>query len=72
MKYLRTLTKGEPYYCKFGFRSKYDEDITIWKYNKKKFLENPTISKKELKKILMEYVLDENDTYYKKILYYHK
>jgi len=70
LKYLRTLTKGEPYYCKFGFRSKYDEDNTIWKYNKKKFLENPIITKKELKKILMEYVLDENDTYYKKILYY--
>lgn len=70
LKYLRTLTKGEPYYCKFGFRPKYDEDKTTWKNNKKKFLEKPTITKKELTKILMDRKFDENDKYDKKILYH--
>ena len=67
---LRTLTKGEPYYCKFGFKPKYDEDIEIWKNNKKIFLEKPSITKKELKKILMEREYDENNSYDKKILYH--
>ena len=70
LKYLRTLTKGEPYYCKFGFRPKYEEDITTWKNNKKIFLEKPTITKKEFKKILMDRKFDENDKYDKKILYH--
>ena len=39
LMYLRTLTKGEPYYCKFGFTPKYEDDIKVWNYNKKKFIE---------------------------------
>lgn len=70
LKYLRTLTKGEPYYCKFGFRPKYDEDIKTWKYNKKKFLEKPTITKKELMNIILYRKFNEKDTKDKKILTY--
>lgn len=70
LKYLRTLTKGEPYYCKFGFKPKYVEDIEIWKYNKKKFLKKPTITKKELMNMLLYRKFNEKDAYDKKILNY--
>lgn len=70
LKYLRTLTKGEPYYYKFGFRPKYEEDILIWKYNKKKFLEKPTITKKELMNIILYRKFNDKDTKDKKILTY--
>ncbi len=70
LMYLRTLTKGEPYYCKFGFKPKYDEDNEIWEFNKNKFIGKPSMTKKELIKILMYREFDENDTYDKKILFH--
>lgn len=70
LKYLRTLTKGEPYYCKFGFRPKYEEDVLIWKNNKKKFLKKPTITKKELMKIILYRKFNDKDVKDKKILTY--
>jgi hypothetical protein len=70
LMYLRTLTKREPYYCKFGFTPKYDYDINVWNYNKKKFLENPTLTKDELVNIIMYRKFDENNSNDKKILYH--
>jgi hypothetical protein len=70
LMYLRTLTKGEPYYCKFGFIPKYDEDIEVWKFNKNKFVEKPSMTKKELIKILMYRKFDESNLNDKKILFH--
>ena len=70
LMYLRTLTKGEPYYCKFDFIPKYKEDIEIWQFNKNLFLKKPSIKKKELIKMLMNRKLDENESFDKKILSY--
>ena len=70
LMYLRTLSKGEPYYCKFGFKPKYNEDVKIWEDNKKIFLNKPSITKKELKKILLDRNFNENNLDDKKILYH--
>lgn len=66
--YLRTLTKGEPYYSKFGFTPKYNEDIKAYEYNKKLFLEKSSMTKNELKKIFLYRNFDENNSNDKKML----
>ena len=50
--HLRTMTKGMPFYSKYGFIPTYEEENEIFKENKKIFKEKPTLTKKELIKIL--------------------
>jgi len=52
--YFRTITKGEPYYCKFGFKNA-STPITI-RNNKEVWKTNPLISKKDIMLILNEYL----------------
>jgi hypothetical protein len=49
---LRTMTKGEPYYCKYGFTPIEKSEKNIYKHNSKIFNKNPTIDKNILLKIL--------------------
>ena len=72
--YLRTMTYGIPYYAKFGFRPKNLDDYDNFKANREKFKLSPTISSKDLFKIINDnkkYM--DNGTYeiYKKHIYPH-
>lgn len=66
--HLRTMTRGMPFYSKYGFIPTYEEEKEIFKENKKIFKEKPTITKKELIKILNYKKF--NKTYDNKILNY--
>lgn len=67
--YLRTLTKGKPYYAKFGFKpidhningenEYYKNELQIYKDNIDTFNTNPTIIKNKLIKILNYQKFDE-------------
>ena len=43
LKVIRTITHGEPYYCKYGFYPENEEDIKIYKHNRKIFNEHPKL-----------------------------
>ena len=67
--YLRTITKGIPYYSKFGFypinHNKFDKngknELKIYNNNKITFDNNPTISRDRFIKILFYKKFDKND-----------
>ena len=61
LKMFRTMTQGQPYYCKFGFRPADKDNYDIYKYNKNLFNTNPTITQKEFNAIC-------NDEYIKKFI----
>lgn len=65
---LRTMTIGEPYYCKFGFIPKYKEEYEVLKKNKKTYLSKPELSKEELIKLFMYKKFDENNKNDRKML----
>ncbi len=67
--HLRTMTKGEPYYCKHGFEPNTKEK-KIYLHNKKIFLSKPKITLDEFKKILLFRNFDSKDKYDKKIISY--
>jgi hypothetical protein len=66
--HLRTMTRGEPFYCKYGFRP--IDEYEIWKKNKEIFLTNPHISKNDILKFLMYKKFDKSNEDDKKILRY--
>ncbi len=70
--YLRTITKGIPYYAKFGFRPNKEIDYDVFKHNKNNFKLNKTISNDDLLKIIIRNKLDKNtfNTYEKYIKTY--
>ena len=49
---LRTITHGIPYYAKFGFRPKVDNDYLIFKNNRKNYKLKKTIEKNQFLKII--------------------
>ena len=51
--HLRTMTKGEPFYCKYGFIPNTEEEFEVYKYNKQIYLLNPMISKKRFMKYII-------------------
>ena len=61
---LRTITYGEPYYCKFGFRPVNKGEIKVYNYNKKLFNTNPTIKKDDLIKIILNLEVDKKTIKY--------
>jgi hypothetical protein len=56
---LRTITRGEPYYCKFGFRPIDKKEIKIYNHNKKIFNSNPIIKKDNLIKIILNLEIEK-------------
>jgi hypothetical protein len=68
--HLRTMTKGEPFYCKYGFFPNTERECKVYKYNKKIYLSKPMISKKRFIKYIISnefYIKHSKD---KKIIYY--
>ena len=59
--YLRTLTYGQPYYTKYGFRPVNKKELEIFRYNRELHKNNFNINKKDLVKILLNLNL-HNDT----------
>ena len=51
LKYLRTITHGEPYYAKYGFRPYEKKSYEIYKYNRKLYKENKAVDNKVVDKI---------------------
>jgi len=51
--HLRTMLKGEPFYCKYGFRPNVPNEYNIYKSNKKIFLSRPSLTKDEIIKFIM-------------------
>ncbi len=52
--YLRTITKGIPYYAKFGFRPDKKRDCEIFKFNRENYKLNKMLMREELLKIIEE------------------
>ena len=70
LKYLRTITHGEPYYAKYGFRPNSEYDIDIFRFNRSNYRLNKKILNKELFKIITDAKLDkQTNEVYKKYLY---
>ena len=65
---LSTLLKGVPYYYKYGFEPKYNEDIKTLKHNKQLFKNNIKLNKINIKGILKIY-LDELKLIFDKEMY---
>jgi hypothetical protein len=51
LKYLRTITHGEPYYAKYGFRPYEKKAYEIYRYNRKLHKENVMLDNKVVDKI---------------------
>lgn len=51
--HLRTITRGLPYYSKFGFIPTDEQELDFLKHNKKIFLENRTLLKERIIKFIM-------------------
>lgn len=62
--YLRTITNGIPYYAKFGFRPKFNNDYDIFKHNRNNFKLNKTINNNNLFDII-----ENNKNYMKENTY---
>lgn len=60
---ISTIMKGKPYYSKYGFESKYNEDIKILKHNINIF--NKKIKLSEIN--LLKYIIDNKNTFDKNI-----
>ena len=70
LKYLRTITHGEPYYAKYGFRPNSEYDIDIFRFNRSNYKLNKKILNKELFEIITDAKLDkQTNEVYKKYLY---
>jgi hypothetical protein len=70
LKYLRTITNGEPYYAKYGFRPNTEYDIDIFRFNRSNYRLNKKILNKELFEIITDAKLDkQTNEVYKKYLY---
>ena len=68
LKVLRTLTDGEPYYCKFGFLPK-DSDIKVYNHNQKIFKKEPLMKNIDLDKLIKDYIKEPKYIdVYKKII----
>jgi hypothetical protein len=65
LKYLRTITHGIPFYSKYGFRPKNEEDYDIFKYNRNNYKLNRTITNTELFKIIKDSKVNDNNSYKK-------
>jgi len=72
LKYLRTITHGIPFYAKYGFRPKNEEDYDIFKYNRNNYKLNRTISNIELYKIILDSKVNKKDIYKKYFYNYIK
>ena len=57
----RTITKGEPYYCKFNFINVIDNQIV--KKNKLRYMEKQQLTVNEIETIIKEQI-KESDNYY--------
>lgn len=66
--HVRTMTMGEPFYCKYGFRP--IDEYDIWKKNKEIFLTYPHITKNNILKFLMYKKFDKSNENDKKMLKY--
>lgn len=51
--HLRTMIKGEPFYCKYGFVPDTDRELKVYKHNKQIYLSKPMISKKQFIKYII-------------------
>jgi hypothetical protein len=60
LKYLRTITHGEPYYAKYGFRPYEKKACEIYRYNRKLHKENVMLDNKVVDKIF-ENTKDRNN-----------
>jgi len=70
LKYLRTITNGEPYYAKYGFRPNSEYDIDIFRFNRSNYRLNKKILNNELFEIITDAKLDkQTNEVYKKYLY---
>jgi hypothetical protein len=70
--YLRTMTKGQPYYCKFGFVPTTQNEYNVWENNIKIFKKKPTLTKNEFIKFFIYRKFDdknENDKIMLKYIY---
>ena len=70
--YLRTMTRGSPFYSKYLFTPVYEDDKKAFNYNKQLFLKNPTISKDIIISMIKKLDLDEKNDNHKHIIKYIK
>jgi hypothetical protein len=68
--HLRTITKGEPFYCKYSFVANNKHDLEVYKHNKKIYLSKPMISKTRFMKYIMFRKFNKNNIEDQKIIKY--
>jgi hypothetical protein len=68
--HLRTMIKGEPFYCKYGFTPSNKEEYKNWNKNKKIFLSKPFLTKDKFIDFLIYRKFDKKNKNDKKILNY--
>ena len=62
LRIIKTLTTGEPYYCKYGFKPKTDYDIEVYNHNKKIFIKIQllnTININSINKLVLKNINNE-------------
>ena len=62
LRIIKTLTTGEPYYCKYGFKPKTDYDIEVYNHNKKIFNKQQllnTININSINKLVLKNINNE-------------
>jgi hypothetical protein len=64
------MTKGEPFYCKYGFIPNTEEEFEVYKYNKQIFLSKQMISKKRFMKYIISNKFYIKNSKNKKMLEY--
>ena len=60
LKYLKTITRGIPFYAKYGFRPSSNYDLDIFRFNRDNHKLNKQITNKQLFQIIIEIKLEQN------------
>ena len=59
LRIIKTLTTGEPYYCKYGFKPKTDDDIEVYNHNKKIFNKQQLLNTIKINELILNNISNE-------------
>jgi hypothetical protein len=59
LRIIKTLTTGEPYYCKYGFKPKTDDDIDVYNHNKKIFNKQQLLNTIKINELILNNISNE-------------
>jgi hypothetical protein len=59
LRIIKTLATGEPYYCKYGFKPKTDDDIEVYNHNKKIFNKQQLLNTININELILNNISNE-------------